>query len=96
MSLRAVGYEGYVAIRGGSSFTHGWRDRNFLSLLKDIWFHEHKYSSVTLVWAGNDLTSRYTEPDTLTQAIEDVMAFGQRYGVPIHLVDVVGERYQCL
>ena len=43
-----------------------------------------------------NLTSRYTEPDTLTQAIEDVMAFGQRYGVPIHLVDVVGERVSVL
>jgi len=27
-SLRAVGYEGHVAIRGGLSFTHGWRERN--------------------------------------------------------------------
>jgi len=90
-----VGYEGYVAIRGGSSFTRGWRERSFLALLKDIGFYECKYSSVTLVWAGNDPTSRHTAPDTLTQAIEDVMAFGIRYGVPIRLVDVVGERYRC-
>ena len=47
------------------------------------------------MWAGNDPTSRHTAPDTLTQAIEDVMAFGIRYGVPIRLVDVVGERYRC-
>ena len=61
----------------------------FLSLLKDIWFQEHQYSSATLVWAGNDLTG-YTNPDELTQAaVKDVS-----YGVPIRLVDVVGERYQ--
>ena len=83
-SLRDLGYDGlHVAIRGG-----------FLSLLKDIWFQEHKYSSVTLVWAGNDLTSRWGTPDTFTHAVEEAMAFGQRYGVPIRLVDVVGERYQ--
>ena len=28
------------------------------------------------------------------QAVKDVMEFGSRYGVPIRLVDVVGERYQ--
>ena len=93
-SLRTLGYHDlHVAIRGGASFTHGWRERNFLSLLKDIWFQEHQYSSVTLVWAGNDLTG-YTNLDELTQAVKDVMEFGSRYGVPIRLVDVVGERYQ--
>ena len=95
-SPRALGYDNlHVAIRGGASFTHEWRNRNFLSLLKDIWFQEHKYSSVTLVWAGNDLTSRWSTPDTSAHAVEEVMAFGQHYGVPIRLVDVVGERYQC-
>ena len=63
-SLRDLGYDGlHVAIRGG-----------FLSLLKDIWFQEHKYSAVTLVWAGNDLTSRWSTPDTFTHAVEEVMA----------------------
>ena len=85
---------GNRAIWGSSSFTHGWRDRNFSSLLKDSWFQEDKYSSVTSVWAGNDLTSRYTTPGALTHAIEEVMAFGQCHGVPIRLVDVVGERYR--
>ena len=94
-SLRTLGYDSlHVAIRGGASFTHEWRNRNFLSLLKDIWFQEHKYSSVTLVWAGNDLTNYWSTPESLTHAVE-VRAFGQRYGVPIRLVDVVGERYQC-
>ena len=88
-----MGYEGYVAIRGGSSFNLRVAGAKlFGALLKDIGFYECKYSSVTLVWAGNDPTSRHTAPDTLTQAIEDVMAFGIRYGVPIRLVDVVGER----
>ena len=63
-SLPALGYDNlHVAVRGGASFTHGWRERNFLSLLKDIWFQECEYSLVTLVWAGNDLTSPYTNPD---------------------------------
>jgi len=95
-SLRAFGYNDlHVAIRGGASFTHEWRSRNFLSLLKDIWFQEYRYSSVTLVWAGNDLTNYYSTSESLTQAVEDVMQFGERYGVPIRLVDVVGKRYQC-
>ena len=42
--------------------------------------------------------SRWGHLDTtickLTQAVKDVMEFGSRYGVPIRLVDVVGERYQ--
>lgn len=95
-SLRAFGYNDlHVAIRGGASFTHESRSRNFLSLLKDIWFQEYRYSSVTLVWAGNDLTNYYSTSESLTQAVEDVMQFGERYGVPIRLVDVVGKRYQC-
>lgn len=73
-SLRAFGYNDlHVAIRGGASFTHESRSRNFLSLLKNIWFQEYKYSSVTLVWAGNDLTNYYSTPESLTQAVEDVM-----------------------
>ena len=58
-----------MTARGGASFTHEWRNRNFLSLLKDIWFQEHKYSSVTLVWAGNDLASRWSAPDTFAHAV---------------------------
>ena len=49
--------------------------------------------AVTLVWAGNDLTSKWTTPETLTDAVENVKAFGEWYGIPIRLIDVVGERY---
>ena len=69
-------------------FTHGWRERNFLSLLKD-----KSANILWSLWCGQEMTWRVHIP-TPTQAIEDVMAFGSRYGVPIRLVDVVGERYQ--
>ena len=81
------------SIVGGASFTHGRWDRNFLQLLKGLWGSGCHYTAVTLVWAGNDLTSRWTTPETLTDAVEKLREFGEWYGIPIRLIDVVGERY---
>ena len=81
------------AIVGGASFTHNRTERHFLSILKDVWFHDFKYSAITLVWAGNDLMS-WSTPETLTHQVADLLAFGDRCGIPIRLVDVVGEQYR--
>ena len=90
---RGLGLELHPAIVGGASFTHKRRDRNFLSILKDVWFNDFQYSSITLVWAGNDLLS-WSTSDTVTQAVAELLMFGERYGIPIRLVDVVGEQYR--
>ena len=75
-------------IVGGASFTHGRWDRNFLHLLKGLWGSGCHYTAVTLV------TSKWTTPETLTDAVEEVREFGEwYYGIPIRLIDVVGESY---
>lgn len=84
----------HPSIVGGASFTHGWWDRNFLQIHNGLWGAGLKYTAVTLVWAGiSDLTSRWTTRETLTDAVADLKAFGEWYGIPIRLIDVVVERY---
>ena len=77
-ALLQLGLPGlHRSIVGGASFTHGRWDRNFLQLLKGLWHTECEYSAVTLAWAGNDLTSQWTNGETLTDAIEHLKAFGE-------------------
>ena len=74
--------------RGGEvSPTRGW-DRNFLDILKGLWGPGCRYTAVTLVWAGNDLTRWWTTQETVTHAVEKLKAFGEWYNIPIRRVDV--------
>ena len=79
---------------GGAAFTHWDAERNFLRILKRQWYAAQSYGSVTIVWAGNDLTGRYAaEAPALEQAVTEVVDSCRKWDVPLRLFDVVGGSY---
>ena len=79
---------------GGAGFTHQDRNWTFKELMKSWWLREHKYTSITIIWAGNDLTGWDTaDPDALKQAVGDVVDWCKYWGVSLRLFDVVGRTY---
>ena len=78
----------------GAGFTHQDRNWTFKELMKSWWLREHKYTSITIIWAGNDLTGwDAADPDALKQAVGDVVDWCKYWGVSLRLFDVVGRTY---
>ena len=93
----AVKRLGHKAVRvhpvGGASFTHWKGNRRFQEILKTEWFR-CSYGSVTVLWAGNDLTGLYAAaPDELEAAVSAMVAWCRDWDVPLRLFDVVGGMY---
>ena len=72
--VRQLGYEGLsVHPVGGARFTHWSRQLNFEWILCDLWKHQGaRFSTVVVVWAGNDLKWWMT-PEELENAISSVL-----------------------
>ena len=78
---------------GGASFTNYYRTHRFLPLLYDAWT-EGSYNSVTLLWAGNDLTGRWAADfESLQAAVAELKSCCERWGLPLRLFDLVGGTY---
>ena len=89
--VRQLGYEGLsVHPVGGARFTHWSRQLNFEWILCDLWKHQGaRFSTVVVVWAGNDLKWWMT-PEELENALKESCT---KWQVELRLIDVVGRSY---
>lgn len=92
--VRQLGYEGLsVHPVGGARFTHWSRQLNFEWILCDLWKHQGaRFSTVVVVWAGNDLKWWMT-PEELKNAISSLKESCTKWQVELRLIDVVGRSY---
>lgn len=92
--VRQLGYEGLSVHRvGGARFTHWSRQLNFEWILCDLWKHQGaRFSTVVVVWAGNDLKWWMT-PEELKNAISSLKESCTKWQVELRLIDVVGRSY---
>jgi len=78
---------------GGARFTHYSRDYSFEWILCDLWKYQGvQFSSVVVVWAGNDLKWRMTAEE-LENAINSLKESCRKWQVELRLIDVVGRSY---
>ena len=92
--VRQLGHAGLrVHPVGGARFTHRNRQLNFEWILCDLWKYQGaQFSTVVVVWAGNDLKWWMT-PEELENAIKSLKESCTKWQVELRLIDVVGRSY---
>ena len=94
--LAQCGWAGDTATRfwpvGGARFnSRRGRDWCFQNILNDRWNEGARYSTVALIYAGNDL-GRISDEE-LEWCVDQLREWASRYEVTLRLIDVVGTSY---